>query len=411
MGCAANDACAEDSVKDGVYILTSPMMNRLRLMLQAALLEDARGRDAWRAWKGYAAGALTPEERQIAPTLARALARRGVADADEAALQPFARAAWIAHQANRGVGAEVLRLLHGAGIETLVLKGTALVPAFYRDPAARRVGDVDILVREARFREAWDCLTSSGWRSVDTDQRHFDPRFGHAVQLMDRDGHSLDLHCHVLAVSCERGADDAFWEAAVPVVVGGVSTNMLCATDQLLHVCVHGQFRPVVAPVRWYADAVMILRGAASSIDWTRFLAVARARRVTLFVAAALESLADVLGVHAPDDVLRSLQATAPDAIERMVFRSLRADSRGRPLLRARWHGARFLRGTAGQSLWARVRHIPAFLRGWLVADSWSRVAGRLLYRGGRAVAIRVGLVSREAVSREWLETFTARSR
>jgi hypothetical protein len=148
----------------------------------------------------------------------------------------------------------------------------------------------------------------------------------------------------------------------------------------------------------------MILRGAGDAIDWTRFVGLSRTHRVTLFATAALEALGTTLGLEVPDGVWQSLRAVQSGVVDRTVFRVARSDSRGRPLGRVQWHVARFLRGTPGLSAWARVRRLPAFLRGWLVVDSWSAVAGGLIYRSGRAVAIRAGLLSRNVVSGKWLK-------
>jgi hypothetical protein len=375
-----------------------PSSERLRLMLRAALLEDERADRAWEAWRA-APGELTPEERQLAPTLYRALARRGVQDAALDTLVASSRRAWLVYQSNRAVARAVLTRLRERRIETLVLKGTALIPTYYRDPAARRSGDVDLLVSEERLSDAWDLLAADGWRPVANDRRYFNARFSHAVQLVDGRGRSLDLHCHVLATNCERGADAPFWSAAVPFMVDGAETRTLCATDHLLHVCVHGQLRSYVPAVRWYADAMVILRTAVREIDWTRVVELARARRVTLQAAAAFDDLVRLLDAPVPAAARRELRVTPVGVLDRMVFDTGTADLRGRPLLTLQAHCGRFLRGTVALTVRDRLRQIPSYLRWWLQVPSGSRMVGRLLFRAGRSLAIRAHLLPPEAAS------------
>ncbi len=369
-------------------------------MLRAALLEDERADRAWEAWRA-AAGELTPEERQLAPTLYRALIRRGVQDAALDTLGASARRAWLVYQSNRAVARVALTRLRERRIETLVLKGTALIPTYYRDPTARRSGDVDLLVSEEQLTDAWDLLTADGWRPVANDRRFFNARFSHAVQMVDGHGRSLDLHCHVLATNCERGADAPFWCAAVPFVVDGVETRTLCATDHLLHVCVHGQLWSFIPAVRWYADAMVILRTAVREIDWTRVVELARARRVTLQAAAAFDNLVRLLDAPVPAAARRELRVTPVSVVDRMVFDTGTVDLRGRPLLALQAHCGRFLRGTVGPTVRERLRQIPSYLQWWLQVPSGTRIVGRLLFRAGRSLAIRAHLLPPEAASRQ----------
>jgi hypothetical protein len=382
--------------------------DRVRLMLRAALLDDARGRAAWEQWTALPPAPLSPEERQLAPTLFQALTRRGITDSALGVFQPFAQQAWVTYHANGVVAAQVLGNLDAAGFATLVLKGAALIPTYYRDPAARRSGDIDVAVPEAALFAAWDLLEAAGWRAVGTDQRHFDARFMHAAQLVDGMGHSLDLHCHVLSMSCDAGADAPFWDAAVPFDLGSVATRMLCGTDQLLHICAHGQIWAYVQPVRWVADAALILR--AETIDWTRLLRLARERRVTLFVAAALDELVRTLDVALPADVLTALRGAPTNAIDRLLFTSWSRNSNGRPIRRAQWILARFLRGTSGLGLRGRLGRVRAFMRFWLVQDSWLGLFRRLAFKAWRQLTIRLGVGDPYGPSRELLNALTQKT-
>ncbi|AWB33061.1 nucleotidyltransferase family protein [Orrella marina] len=62
--------------------------------------------------------------------------------------------------------------------------------------------------------------------------------------------------------------NDRFWRNAVKMQVGNIELLRPRAADLLLHVIVHGLRTNVVAPLRWAADAAMVLQHDGDAIDW-----------------------------------------------------------------------------------------------------------------------------------------------
>ncbi len=94
---------------------------------------------------------------------------------------------------HRDAVANILEALNAAGIESVLMKGTALAYSFHDKPAARRRGDTDLLVRPenaARTREIFEKL---GWyREKGPHGLYFQESW-----LLDTAGffvHSIDLH-------------------------------------------------------------------------------------------------------------------------------------------------------------------------------------------------------------------------
>ena len=79
------------------------------------------------------------------------------------------------------------------GIETMLLKGAALLILFYKDAGLRPMTDVDLLVRRDQANRAIQLLTSLGWKSKYSSPEALIP-FEQAGEFRNGDNQSLDLH-------------------------------------------------------------------------------------------------------------------------------------------------------------------------------------------------------------------------
>jgi hypothetical protein len=297
------------------------LLNRLPdshvLLARAALLEGDGALDAWRRWRrGRSLDTIDPELRVLLPMLYRNLLLLDPHEPALPVLKGVYRHAWLRNQHQFKRAGHGLRALSEAGFETLVLKGAALMVQCYGDSGLRPMVDVDVLVRTERAREAAEVLRRSGWRPAPgpslADQMPITP----GTIFDDEEGGSIDLHWHSLWAPAR---EDDFWDAALPIEIGDAPTLGQCHPDHLLQVCVHGIWSGTRQPVRWLADATMVLRSAGAGLDWDRVVERARARSVTLPMAAALRVLRGTLAAPVPEGVLRSLERTPRGGIERAV--------------------------------------------------------------------------------------------
>jgi len=120
---------------------------------------------------------------------------------------------------------------------------------------------------------------------------------------------TLDLHWHVFEECCRPTDDEPLWAASVPVTLGGASTHVPAAEDQLLHACVHGEKWVLVPGVRWIADAVTLIR--RERICWERLIVETTRRRFVLRMRAQLAFLRSAFDAPIPEGALAGL-ATAP---------------------------------------------------------------------------------------------------
>lgn len=298
------------------------------LLLRACLCEGAAAIEAWHAWRARTdLDRIDSASYRLIPLLHGNLRRCGVEPKDIATYRSIHRKTWYENQLLRDRVAPILSRLRAAGHDVMLLKGAALAWSCYEDPGERPMEDVDLLVRTQEADVAlgrlvrWGFTPVGGLGPTDVARQRV---LRHAWQLQAPKGHGpdLDFHWHALARCVRPGADDAFWTAAMPLHWGSLQLAMLCPADQLLQVCLHGLEPNPMPPVRWIADATMILRRAAGAVDWERLLVQAQERRVALLLGHALDYLRRLVAAPIPEPVTHALLSAPAEAWERSELRS-----------------------------------------------------------------------------------------
>lgn len=334
------------------------------LLLRAALGRGEDARSAWEEWKR----AVNIDEAdwgsyRLLPLVYRNLQQLGVQDALMGKLKGVHRNTWYKNQLLFDLLGKILTAFHGAGLQTLALKGAALIPLHYKDYGLRAMNDTDLLVPPAAAPRALELLRQLGWT----------PRYRapHAWSCTDGAGHEFDLHWHVLAECCKPGDDDDFWSGSVPLSLNGIETRALNPTDTLLHVCAHGVKWNSLPPVRWVADA-MILFGAAE-IDWNRLVSQARRRELLLTLREALGYLRQTLAAPVPEGIVEEMRRAQISAAERWDYRGKTGDPDERDPFLTGWAYLREYSRTVEEAGPAeKLARWPEFLRDlWKLQHVW----------------------------------------
>ncbi|MPZ48108.1 MAG: hypothetical protein GEU75_02145 [Dehalococcoidia bacterium] len=357
--------------------------NGERLLVRAACLPEAEARPAWEQWRrGNTLASCGKTSLDLLPAVFRNLSQTGAIDERDAAILRGAyRKSWIQNGLHIEGGARALRLLGEHGIEGLVLKGAALTATLYHDAGARPMADVDLLVSLARAEEAYRLLLANGWRP---DLPPGGPMANimqvvRSLDLVWEDGTRLDLHWHVLADCCDAGDDDDFWAAAQDIELNGQAAKTLCATDMLLHAIVHGSKWSQTRSVLWVMDALKLITGPDSVINWSRLVARAKKKGVALPLLSGLEYLKEALKVEVPEEALRELRSAPVQWVQALDFRG--QDSEDTLLGVARRELLDYLNRTRRRSPWSRARGWAWYLQvAWSVDDS-SRLPRELVRR------------------------------
>jgi len=294
------------------------------LLLHAALAEtpEVAARE-WSRWRREAE--LTDVDSasfQILPLAYRNLTRLGIDDADRRRLRGIYLLSWSTNQLLIQTGAAGLRMLADAGIDTIVLKGAALANDHYKDVGARSMLDFDILVPRDRAAEAMDVLGETFTPNpAQIPPREWIPE-RHSVSFSGPEGRGIDLHWYSLWQSFP---EEDVWSSSRATEIGGMATRTLSPTDQLLHVLAHGAWWMEQGQLRWVADSVTVIRSGGEEIDWARFAARARKRRLGSILEAPLAYLRERFGIEIPAETLSELRRERPTLLERGARRAGRA--------------------------------------------------------------------------------------
>ena len=184
----------------------------------------------------------------------------------------------------------------------MLLKGLALVLNVYRDPAARLLGDGDLLVHSEHIVRAFALLKRHHWKQIDDSWKPVDvsipnadefagtrpDRFRHAASFVNDRGVMIDLHWQVFQTRLHQSAvrllllrklpasnsrtklSAHHWNNSISTSLKGVPCQMLSLEDMLVHVAVHGAADNAHRPMRWVVDAAHII--GTGKIDWVQLI-------------------------------------------------------------------------------------------------------------------------------------------
>lgn len=288
-------------------------------LLKAALGTDASALEHFQAWRGMIdlEADFDRGSFRLLPLLYTNMSRFGLSDSLMGRLKGTYRRAWCEAQPRFDQARDVLSLLQEHGIDTLLTKGVPLALSYYRNETIRPMADLDIVVPKTQAREAIATLQNAGWLRGPT-ARDDDLEFHHAMQFFHPKSGELDLHWHVLLECRSPDINKAFWDRTEPLIVRGIATRQLEPTDMLFHTVIHGVRWNAEPPIRWIADAAMILRHADRPIDWERLMGLARAQKLSYRMGLGLRYLAERLAMPIPAWVLESLDRASITLLERV---------------------------------------------------------------------------------------------
>lgn len=231
-----------------------------------------------------------------------------------AALQVVARQAAMRELAGTAQTRQILSLLAQAGIQVLVLKGTALACWLYREPWHRPHCDLDLLVADITVaRRAVAVLQQAGFALV--AGVGLDAADGYEVALQKGDGMVIDLHWRLLnhAVLARAFGFPELHEASQPLPTLHPQARGLGPLHALFHALLHrvtnlakGEGDRLI----WLYD-VHLLAGRMGSADWREFLSLCEQRAISTPCLDGLRASARLLRSAVPEAVDEALAKLA----------------------------------------------------------------------------------------------------
>ena len=311
------------------------------------------------------------------------------------------RAMWeLRHQQ---VLTEALESLVIAGLDSVLIKGSALAYSVYPSPAMRSRADTDIVIPTHQRDAAFAALEASGFRrefgvigEFVSYQRNFNKDLG------DGTSHTLDVHwkmnnSRVLAglLSCEEALDDSI---ALPALsskaraTSPVHSLLIAVFHRASHI--HNPYYVDGVPhyggdrLLWLYD-IHLLANAFTPAQWLAFRSLVDDRAMSAVCLAALRAAQACLGTSIPADVASALagasQTTLPARYiaagklrqQWMDFRALDSwASRGRYLGELLFPGPGYMRGRyPGQDTWLPWLYLRRAVTGAYRTLGWGRAS------------------------------------
>ncbi len=347
-----------------------------RLLLAAALGDGELALAAFAAWRASIDwdGDLDGGSFRMLPLVHANMARLGCDDPLMPRLGGVYRHSWCEAQVHLRAGARALALLRDRSVPVMVSKGLLLATRYYASPALRPMADIDLLVPLDRALAAIAVLDRGGWREEPTAAQQWGRRRRDMLTLTaglgmihPRDG-EIDLHWRLVRESRGATTEAMFWRDALPVTIAGVEALRPSPAHLLFHVVSHGVRPNILSPLRWVADAAMVLRRDDEVIDWDEVMRCAERLRVGRRVAAGLAYLRDEIGLPVPAGVTAAVPRTSwIERVEDASFRAGVATSRQGRWLEAQAAFGRIAVSDARGALprlalrWAARRLVPSW--------------------------------------------------
>lgn len=280
------------------------------LLLKAGLLDENRARNAWHE---YCSKVDLEKADYVSTTLFPMVYRNLKTDERYPRQMQICKSAychtWAFNHAMIYECERMLKKLHAAGIEVSLLKGAALIKAYYRDYGARVIGDVDVLIPENSMHVALRLLFEEGWRSPCFDllsDAHWVYIKRQAwIDLHHKSNAKIDVHWRVLHEPFNDIRCSLFQYRLVEVNPPAYF-KVLSSEDLLFHSLLHGVQEAELSLIRWVCDAHIILK-LSPNFDWDRFLITVKSMGLMILVKEALLYLHENEFIVLPRGVKQSL--------------------------------------------------------------------------------------------------------
>jgi putative nucleotidyltransferase-like protein len=198
---------------------------------------------------------------------------------------------------------ELFRLLEvfaANRIGALVIKGPVLAMRAYGDPAVRRYGDLDLLVRQQDIRCATESMIAGGYHAaVPLSAIHAGKIPGQYLFSKPDSNVIVELHNDRTLRYFPRPLPiEDFFARQIQARLDTHEVPALAVEDELVLICIHGA-KHFWERLMWIADVAGLV-SRQTDIDWIRAEASARAVRTEHLLHTGLRLAMDVLHAEPP---------------------------------------------------------------------------------------------------------------
>lgn len=218
---------------------------------------------------------------------------------------------------------EILGALAARGIETVVLKGSALAGTVYPNPAVRFMTDLDLLVDPAQVDGLLAILTQRGYTPQPEVRPGYYRRYRSEMALMAPGAadFSVEPHWDLLDSPAYYGrmtlAHLRPWTR--PQAFGSRSARVLGPELLFLHLCAHLMLQNQGQGLARWHDLLAFLHQPDLILDWDQMGNLAQTFRLVLPLQRAFTTLQQEWGVTWPPGVAEGVDALIPTPFEMRI--------------------------------------------------------------------------------------------
>ena len=213
---------------------------------------------------------------------------------------------------------ELLKRLHEADVEVIIMKGIRLLNELYPSISLRAMDDIDLLVQKRDVESAIDVMNQAGYK-------HFhSPRFvegGGIEQGFKKEGVMgalVDLHYDLLPPGRQALDLEGIWVRSREVTLAGEPARYLSLEDEIIYHCARlASVDKFNSRLIHFVDLKEFVGKVNSGIDWGVIIESSRDQGLSTPVYVVLNLLKQWYEMNTPQWALRSLR---PGPIRRAMF-------------------------------------------------------------------------------------------
>jgi hypothetical protein len=220
---------------------------------------------------------------------------------------------------------EVLHLLNGENIRTVILKGMALENSVYGNSGLRQMSDVDILIDRKECLKARDILTANGYVSLPLKSffhKIILPYSGKHLPSLLKKGTSVEIH-HELFGGRNNNLTRVLFESSYETEIKGEKAwfpePQIFFLYLVKHLWLHEMSNE--SQLRLYTDLIVLIEKHREEILNQELLELAAGAEMSEILANHLRPLRDICGISFPDWLSIFIDNLSDEgSMERFIF-------------------------------------------------------------------------------------------
>lgn len=206
-------------------------------------------------------------------------------------------------------------------IQTMLLKGAALLENIYKDISQRVMEDVDILIKPEELTKARKLLAREGYKLFGTNQANSEVySFDAPVEIY------IDLHWSLVNHKSPSQKyvywpdENLIWERATHISLEEQTVMGMCVEDLLVYLCFHA-LKERFLHKKWLMDIGMVLISKREEIDWDKLTSTAADTGTDKLCCFLMEYLKKEFTIDIPASFLIQVRKKYPFySLEKRIF-------------------------------------------------------------------------------------------